>query len=75
MKSKQIWHKKDKPSPNSHPYTISNNNLSNQVMLGIISKCMGTLPKVQKKKTEKKVSEVASSDEPLRSSEKVVFNP
>jgi len=48
---------------------------ADEVMLGIISKCMGTLPKVQKKKIEKKVSEVASSDEPLRSSEKVVFNP
>ena len=42
-------------------------------MLGIISKCMGTLPKVQKKKIEKKVSE--NAEEPLRKSEKVVFNP
>ena len=73
MKSKQIWHKKYKPSPNSHPNTISNNNLPNQVMLGIIAKCMGTLPKVQKKKVEKKVSEKV--EEPLRNAEKVVFNP
>lgn len=46
---------------------------ADEVMLGIISKCMGTLPKVQKKKIEKKVSE--NAEEPLRNSEKVVFNP
>jgi len=40
---------------------------------GIIAKCMGTLPKVQKKKVEKKVSEKV--EEPLRNAEKVVFNP
>merc|ERR1712001_359099 len=48
---------------------------ADEVMLGIICKTMGILPKPQKKKIEKKVSEVASSDEPLRISEKVVFNP
>jgi len=46
---------------------------ADEVMLGIIAKCMGTLPKVQKKKVEKKVSEKV--EEPLRNAEKVVFNP